>query len=63
MAETVRVSEKDLERDPMTLPDQAVPRVEEIDAQEEFRAWEGTAQEFEEAWSAASGDREVESGC
>jgi hypothetical protein len=51
---TVRASEKGLERDPMALPDQPV---EEIDAQEEFRARESTAQGFEEAWSAASGDR------
>jgi hypothetical protein len=40
---TVSASEKDLEWDPMALPDQPVPRVEEINAQEEFHTWEGTA--------------------
>jgi hypothetical protein len=41
----------------MALPDQPTPSVEEINAQEEFRAREITVQEFEEAWSAATGDR------
>ena len=53
---TVRTSEEDLERDPMALPDQPMPPVEEIDASGETRVWEITAQQFEEAWSAASDD-------
>jgi hypothetical protein len=54
---TVRAIEEDLERDPMALPDQPMLPGEEIDASGETRAWEITAQQFEEAWSAASGDR------
>jgi hypothetical protein len=55
---TVRASEEDLERDPMALPDQPVLAVEEkIDASGETRTWAITAQQFEVAWSAASGDR------
>ncbi|MBA3425457.1 MAG: DUF6881 domain-containing protein [Rubrobacteraceae bacterium] len=45
----VRAGEEDLERDPMALPDQPVPTVEETNAQEEFQAQEITTQEFEEA--------------
>ena len=51
----VRASKEDLERDPMALPDQSIPPAEEINAAED-RAWEITAQQFEEAWRAASGD-------
>ena len=54
---TVRANEEDLERDPMALPDQPVLPVEEgIDASGETRTWVITAQQFEEAWSMASGD-------
>jgi hypothetical protein len=41
----------------MALPDQLIPTPEETDGMEECGEREITAQEFEEAWSAASGDR------
>jgi hypothetical protein len=41
----------------MALPEQPIPPLEETDGMEEFGAREITAQEFEEAWSAAYGDR------
>lgn len=55
----VRASEEDLQRDPMALPDQPAPTVEEVNAikateAERFRAWKVTAQEFEEAWRVAT---------
>ncbi|MBA2343478.1 MAG: hypothetical protein H0V83_00070 [Rubrobacter sp.] len=45
-----------LERNLTVLSDQPVPTIEEINAQEAFRAQETAAQEFEEAWRAAAGN-------
>jgi hypothetical protein len=52
----IRASRKNLEHNPSApVSDQPIPSVEWINAQEKFRAWEITAQEFEEAWRAAGG--------
>jgi hypothetical protein len=53
----IRASAKVLERDPTALPDQPVPPLEELNTEDNVRVWQVTAQEFEEAWGAASGDR------
>ena len=45
----------------MALPDQPMLPVDEIDDSGETRAREITAQQFEEAWDAASGD--IQPGC
>jgi hypothetical protein len=53
----IKASAKDLERDPMALPDQPVPPLEELNTEDDVRVWQITAQEFKEAWGAVSGDR------
>ena len=45
----IRAGAKDLERDPMALPDEPVPHLEELNTEDNARVWQITAQEFEEA--------------
>ena len=53
----IRAAAKEPERDPMALPDQPVPPLKESNTENTVRVSKITAQEFEETWGAAFGDR------